>query len=91
MWENFKKFLFFRYFYITLLRHPISRYLSEFRHVQRGATWQGSRHWCGGRVPTPEELPTCYAGVSWNGVSLDEFTACPYNLAANRSLNNLLI
>lgn len=31
-----------RYFYITLLREPISRYLSEFRHVQRGATWKGN-------------------------------------------------
>lgn len=25
-----------RYFYITLLRSPIPRYLSEFRHVKRG-------------------------------------------------------
>ncbi|KAL0281474.1 UNVERIFIED_CONTAM: hypothetical protein PYX00_002453 [Menopon gallinae] len=73
-----------RYFYITLLRNPISRYLSEFRHVQRGATWRGSRHWCGGRTATPEELPPCYPGVAWHGVSLDEFAACPYNLASNR-------
>jgi heparan sulfate 6-O-sulfotransferase HS6ST1 len=62
----------------------VSRYLSEFRHVQRGATWRNSRHWCGGHVPTEQELPRCYKGTTWRGVSLDEFLACPYNLAANR-------
>uniref|UniRef100_A0A182HKW6 Heparan-sulfate 6-O-sulfotransferase n=1 Tax=Anopheles arabiensis TaxID=7173 RepID=A0A182HKW6_ANOAR len=49
-----------RYFYITLLREPIARYLSEFRHVQRGATWKNARHWCLGRHATPDELPPCY-------------------------------
>lgn len=51
-----------RYFYITLLRQPIVRYLSEFRHVQRGATWKSSRHWCLGRQATAAELPACYSG-----------------------------
>lgn len=51
-----------RYFYITLLREPISRYLSEWRHVQRGATWKSSRHWCLGRQATADELPSCYKG-----------------------------
>lgn len=78
-----------RYFYITLLREPISRFLSEFRHVQRGATWKNSRHFCGGRTPTPEELPPCYKGSAWLDVSLDEFVACPYNLAANRQTRML--
>nr|CAD7427347.1 unnamed protein product [Timema monikensis] len=74
----------FLYFYITLLREPISRYLSEFRHVQRGATWRNSRHWCGGHAASPQELPPCYEGLSWEGVTLDQFTDCPHNLAANR-------
>ena len=73
-----------RYFYITLLREPISRYLSELRHVQRGATWRNARHWCGGREASVEELPSCYTGESWKGVTLDEFMACPNNLAHNR-------
>lgn len=55
-----------RYFYITLLRSPIPRYLSEFRHVQRGATWKNSRHFCLGRQATAEELPACYAGCSFD-------------------------
>uniref|UniRef100_A0A182Q3F9 Heparan-sulfate 6-O-sulfotransferase n=1 Tax=Anopheles farauti TaxID=69004 RepID=A0A182Q3F9_9DIPT len=53
-----------RYFYITLLREPIARYLSEFRHVQRGATWKNARHWCLGRHATSDELPPCYNGES---------------------------
>lgn len=52
--------------------------------MQRGATWRNSRHWCGGRVASDFELPQCYSGVSWHGVTLDKFAACPYNLAANR-------
>lgn len=51
-----------RYFYITLLREPVVRYLSEFRHVQRGATWKTARHWCLGRQATATELPPCYSG-----------------------------
>lgn len=49
-----------RYFYTTFLREPISRYLSEFSHVQRGAGWLGSLHYCNGRLPSPEELPLCF-------------------------------
>ncbi|XP_053671935.1 heparan-sulfate 6-O-sulfotransferase 1 [Anopheles nili] len=78
-----------RYFYITLLREPIARYLSEFRHVQRGATWKNARHWCLGRHATADELPPCYNGANWNGVALDEFAGCESNLAANRQTRML--
>uniref|UniRef100_A0A453Z3I8 Heparan-sulfate 6-O-sulfotransferase n=1 Tax=Anopheles quadriannulatus TaxID=34691 RepID=A0A453Z3I8_ANOQN len=78
-----------RYFYITLLREPIARYLSEFRHVQRGATWKNARHWCLGRHATTDELPPCYNGANWNGVALDEFAGCESNLAANRQTRML--
>ncbi|CAB3374256.1 heparan-sulfate 6-O-sulfotransferase 2 [Cloeon dipterum] len=78
-----------RYFYLTLLRDPVSRYLSEFRHVQRGATWRNSRHWCGGREATEEELPHCYSGDTWQGVDLSQFLACPHNLASNRQTRML--
>lgn len=73
-----------RLFYITLLRDPISRFVSEWRHVQRGATWRSSIHRCGGRVPTDEELPECYSGQDWRGVRLVEFLSCHSNLAMNR-------
>ncbi|XP_011498706.1 PREDICTED: heparan-sulfate 6-O-sulfotransferase 2 isoform X2 [Ceratosolen solmsi marchali] len=75
-----------RYFYITIIRNPVARYLSEFRHVQRGATWRGARHWCGG---APTNIPQCYSGPNWKGVTLEQFMACPYNLASNRQTRML--
>uniref|UniRef100_A0A8C0I653 Heparan-sulfate 6-O-sulfotransferase n=1 Tax=Balaenoptera musculus TaxID=9771 RepID=A0A8C0I653_BALMU len=75
--------------YITILRDPVSRYLSEWRHVQRGATWKASLHVCDGRPPTSEELPSCYTGDDWSGCPLKEFMDCPYNLANNRQVRML--
>ncbi|XP_071798026.1 LOW QUALITY PROTEIN: heparan-sulfate 6-O-sulfotransferase 1-B-like [Asterias amurensis] len=78
-----------RYFYVTVLREPFARFLSEWQHVQRGATWFSSLHMCNGHVPTEEELPLCYKGASWENVSLDEFLSCPFNLATNRQTRML--
>ncbi|XP_078522201.1 heparan-sulfate 6-O-sulfotransferase 1 [Lissotriton helveticus] len=78
-----------KFYYITLLRDPVSRYLSEWRHVQRGATWKTSLHMCDGRTPTPDELPPCYEGTDWSGCTLTEFMECPYNLANNRQVRML--
>ncbi|KAM8975895.1 heparan-sulfate 6-O-sulfotransferase 3 [Pelodytes ibericus] len=77
------------FYYITMLRDPVSRYLSEWKHVQRGATWKASLHVCDGRSPTPDELPTCYIGDDWSGVTLQEFMDCSYNLANNRQVRML--
>ncbi|XP_051513766.1 heparan-sulfate 6-O-sulfotransferase 2 isoform X1 [Myxocyprinus asiaticus] len=77
------------YYYITILRDPVWRYLSEWRHVQRGATWKASKHMCDGRLPTLTELPSCYTSDDWSGCSLEEFMACPYNLANNRQTRML--
>ncbi|KAG7261740.1 hypothetical protein CRUP_023727, partial [Coryphaenoides rupestris] len=78
-----------KFYYITLLRDPVSRYLSEWRHVQRGATWKTSLHMCDGRTPTPEELPACYEGSDWSGCTLQQFMDCPYNLANNRQIQRI--
>lgn len=78
-----------RYFYITLLREPIARYLSEFRHVQRGATWKGARHFCKGKAATANEIIPCFTNENWEGVQLEEFTSCESNLAANRQTRML--
>ncbi|XP_041075914.1 heparan-sulfate 6-O-sulfotransferase 2-like [Polyodon spathula] len=77
------------YYYITILRDPVSRYLSEWRHMQRGATWKASLHVCDGRAPTPSELPACYSGDDWSGCTLADFMDCPYNLASNRQARML--
>ena len=78
-----------RYFYVTFLREPVSRFLSEFKHVQRGATWKDANHICNGRPPSPEELPDCYVGQDWRRVGIDEFMACDSNLAINRQTRML--
>ncbi|KAM9448363.1 heparan-sulfate 6-O-sulfotransferase 3-B-like isoform 2-T2 [Salvelinus alpinus] len=77
------------FYYITMLRDPVSRYLSEWKHVQRGATWKTSLHMCDGRSPTQDELPTCYSGDDWSGVTLTEFMDCSSNLANNRQVRML--
>ncbi|XP_009635999.1 heparan-sulfate 6-O-sulfotransferase 3 [Egretta garzetta] len=87
--ESFSPTLLGNFYYITMLRDPVSRYLSEWKHVQRGATWKTSLHMCDGRSPTPDELPTCYEGDDWSGVSLQEFMDCSYNLANNRQVRML--
>jgi hypothetical protein len=70
-----------RIFYVTWLREPIERFLSEFGHVRRGATWRTVRHVCDGKQYM---LPKCYHGDDWRNVSLKSFLNCPYNLAFNR-------
>ncbi|KAJ3592634.1 hypothetical protein NHX12_007761 [Muraenolepis orangiensis] len=77
------------FYYITMLRDPVSRYLSEWKHVQRGATWKTSLHMCDGRSPTQDELPACYSGDDWSGVPLADFMDCPSNLANNRQVRML--
>lgn len=73
--------------YITLLRHPVLRYISEYLHVQRGARWS-NRHECGGQEVTDAEMPPCYPGYydgeSWTNVSLVDFYSCESNWANNR-------
>lgn len=81
-----------RYFYISFLRDPVARYLSEFRHVQRGATWKTASHMCGGRSWS-DSIPKCYQDTSvdsdWSGVELEEFMQCEHNMAVNRQTRML--
>ncbi|XP_074658442.1 heparan-sulfate 6-O-sulfotransferase 2-like isoform X2 [Tubulanus polymorphus] len=78
-----------RYLYITILRDPVARFLSEWRHVERGATWKNTRLQCNGRQATLEEVPFCYQGDNWQDVTIDEFMKCPSNLAYNRQTRML--
>ncbi|ESO86460.1 hypothetical protein LOTGIDRAFT_72154, partial [Lottia gigantea] len=75
-----------RLHYITYLRDPIKRYISEWKH---GGTWRQSLHMCNGKPATFEEIPFCYENRKWKGVSLDEFLGCPHNLANNRQTRML--
>ncbi|KAK4301854.1 hypothetical protein Pmani_026029 [Petrolisthes manimaculis] len=78
-----------RYFYITILRNPIHRFISEFQHVRRGATWKTTRLFCNGRSATKKEMPPCYATETWENVTLEEFMTCESNLAINRQTRML--
>lgn len=78
-----------QYLYVTFLREPISRVLSEFRCYQRGTTWAASAHKCNGRTATKEELPPCYEGDTWEDVTVEDFLDCKSNLAFNRQARML--
>lgn len=67
----------------------MKRYLSEWKHVQRGATWKTARLFCNGRSPTREEIAPCFNDTDWRDVSLEEFLACKDNLARNRQTRML--
>lgn len=73
-----------RYFYITYLRDPLSRFVSEWQHVRRGATWKstwGQKLKCGGK---DNDVPDCYDTEDWRSVGIDSFLNCTSNLAFNR-------
>ena len=75
--------------YATMLRHPVIRYISEYVHVRRGATWLPD-HMCGGRKVTKEEMPPCYPGYyedkQWLNATLEEFLSCESNWGNNRQV-----
>ncbi|KAK7475507.1 hypothetical protein BaRGS_00033263 [Batillaria attramentaria] len=79
-----------RYFYITMLRDPVYRFLSEWIHVsQRGGTWKTASLKCNGREATLDEVPFCYHTEDWKDVTLEQFMACKHNLAINRQTRML--
>lgn len=75
-------------FYITNLRNATMRFISEWKHVQRGATWSGSTFSCGGSEH-PDLTSKCYQGADWTNVTLSDYTACHFNLAFNRQTRML--
>ena len=68
--------------YFTLLRNPVERYLSEFRHVQRGGTWRKANIKC-------KSSNLCYDGDNWSNATLKSFMACEWNPANNRQTRML--
>lgn len=72
-------------FFLSFLRHPLYRFVSEFRHVQRGATWKASRGHC-----ALYNTQLCYHNqTSWLNVGLEDFLNCPNNMAVNRQTRML--
>ncbi|KAL4220052.1 sulfotransferase [Mactra antiquata] len=77
-----------RYFYITLLRDPVSRYLSEWRHQQTGQHWEDAKLTCDGKRVSLFDVRPCFQDT-WEDVSLNEFMECRDNLATNRQTRML--
>lgn len=76
--------------YITIIREPIARFLSEFSFVLNiGEMWRAATLRCNGRSPTYAELPACFERGNLSDVTLDEFLGCPWNLAFNRQTRML--
>ncbi|KAF6772767.1 hypothetical protein AHF37_08201 [Paragonimus kellicotti] len=91
--------------YFTLLRDPVDRYLSEWLHVHRGATWHTATLRCRNTSAYSQSYRPCYtitkyAGnastsqrlkehPTWRNVSLQTFLDCPFNLAPNRQTRML--
>ena len=72
--------------YLTFLRNPIERYISEFEHVRRGATWAKSVRKCLDQSLFTEK---CYNGSHWSNVNWNDFLSCEHNLANNRQVRML--
>lgn len=76
-----------RMHHAVILRHPVLRYLSEYFHVQRNATWSWRRK-CGGRAVSDREMPPCYPGFyqgkPWTNLTLSKYVSCESNWANNR-------
>ena len=72
--------------FMTFLRDPIQRYISEYEHVKKGATWLKAVRSCKDIALYKEK---CYKNESWKGVSWQEFVNCKYNLANNRQVRML--
>lgn len=71
-----------RFHYITMIKDPVKRYISEWEHVAQGQTWtdDSQRPHC-----IYENYFTCFDGKkNWLDVDLKDFTDCEFNLANNR-------
>ena len=79
----------FRYLYITILRDPYHRFISEWKHVQRGATWMSAQLKCNGRQATLAEVPFCYEGIYNSGLTCHKNIHYIYFQSSFHTLLNL--
>ncbi|XP_009862399.2 heparan-sulfate 6-O-sulfotransferase 1 [Ciona intestinalis] len=76
-----------RYFYVTVLREPVARFLSEWGHVTRAATWDQHKFLCN-KVQNPQKV--CWGeALDWRNASLEEFINCDINFGRNRQTRML--
>ncbi|CAF3363701.1 unnamed protein product [Rotaria socialis] len=80
-----------KFIYATLLREPVTRFISEYLHTLRGANWLSERSSC----QKAQQLRN--QSACWKNTNLTDFILCPFNSAINRqtrmlssSINNCL-
>jgi hypothetical protein len=79
----------FDFKFFTILREPLKRYLSEWQHVSRGATWKPKNR-KNNKKCLINNYEKCFENrVNWQNVSLVEFMNCKFNLANNRQTKYL--
>ena len=72
--------------FFTILRDPIERFISEWKHVQRGATWKKSKNACN----KENSLNDCLRDdLNVSEITLREFIDCKSNMAFNRQTRML--
>ncbi|WAR23378.1 H6ST1-like protein [Mya arenaria] len=85
IWFHTSAFTWWVYFYITQIRDPLSRYLSEYRHQTERSHWEEATLGCKKREkPYWNDIRPCFLTENWKGVSFSTFMNCPFNLATNR-------
>ena len=80
------RMVYFRYFYLTSIRDPIHRYLSEWQHVRRNSSWWYHAVTCGGTEIVEDP---CWPRGKSSNITLEEFLECPPNPANNRQTRML--
>ena len=79
-----------RFFYVTIIREPVARFISEFSFVtSMGSMWRTATLRCNGRSPSKRVLPPCFTRKNLSDITLDEFMGCQWNLAINRQTRML--
>jgi len=89
----------FRFVYATLIREPIKRFLSEYLHNLRGATWLSERLSCQ-RAQQYRNQSSCWQSTTillfnikhliiFLESNLTDYIFCPFNSAINRQTRML--
>ncbi|XP_064454855.1 heparan-sulfate 6-O-sulfotransferase 2-like [Ornithodoros turicata] len=81
-----------RYFYITVLRDPVTRFRSEWHRFRQNRGWHGSRPHrsrCSSGIASDALTQPCFDGRHPTNVTWDEFLSCSTNPALNRQTRML--
>ena len=75
-----------RLIFFTILRDPVSRYISEWLHARRKGSWRKATLRCRGQSPSDYEyLPCAYIyDKNISQLSFERFANCPRTLSNNR-------